>query len=86
MNRKQQPDQERVQGVLGIGLDNDDGHKRVTQNEDVVLVGGSEATHERMQEVSIKFNESLKARGKRLQDAEVSEVLDLLQNASEKVK
>ncbi|MGF1579338.1 MAG: hypothetical protein ACFCD0_08255 [Gemmataceae bacterium] len=86
MSKKTQQDHQRVQGVLGVGLDTDDGHKRITQNEDVVLVGGSEETHERMQEVSIKFNESLKARGKRVQDAEVSEVIDLLQDASAKAK
>ena len=75
---------EHVQGVLGLGLDGEDGHKRITRNEDVVMMGGSQETHEKMQEVSIKFNESLKERGKRLQDAEVREVIDLLQEASER--
>lgn len=83
--KKKKETKEQVKGVLGLGLDGEDGHKRVTRNEDVVLMGGSQETHERMQEVSIKFNKSLKDRGKRLQDAEVREVIDLLQEASDRV-
>lgn len=67
--------------LLGVGLDNNDGHTRLTRNEDVLLVGGSQDTHERMQEVSIRFNEKLKARGKTLRQAEVQEVVDLLREA-----
>jgi hypothetical protein len=72
-----------VLGFLGVGLDSKDGHQRLTRNEQFLLVGGSEETHEAMQEVSIKFNESLKRRGKRLQDASVEEVADLLHEAHE---
>ncbi len=71
--------------MVGLGLDGEEGHKRLTRNEDVLLVGGSENTHEQMQEISIKFNESLKDRGKRLQDAEVREVIDLLHKAADNV-
>ena len=34
--------------MLGVGLDNQDGHKRVTKGDNFYLVGGSEETHERM--------------------------------------
>jgi hypothetical protein len=37
-------------GLIGLGLDNQDGHKRITQGEEFLLVGGSEETHERMQD------------------------------------
>ena len=47
-----------VGGILGVGLDAEDGHKRVTQTDEMVLVGGSEATHERMQETAIRFGGS----------------------------
>ncbi len=70
--------------MLGVGLDNDDGHRRITRNEDILLVGGTQETHERMQEISIKLNESLRERGKRLRDAEPGEVLDLLQRATDR--
>jgi hypothetical protein len=70
-----------VLGFLGVGLDNQDGHQRLTSNEGFLLIGGSEATHEKMQDVSVRFNESLKQRGKRLQDTSVEEVIDLLHEA-----
>jgi hypothetical protein len=76
--RKAEP---KVGGILGIGLDNTDGHKRITKTEEMVLVGGSEETHERMQETAIKFEEGLERRGKTLAEAEVAEVIDLLHEA-----
>ena len=63
--------------LLGLGLDNDDGHVRVTRGENFHLVGGSEQTHESMQEKCIKFNEKLDARGKRLEDLDGQEFVDL---------
>ena len=37
-------------GLLGVALEPGDGHKRLTQGEQFVLVGGSEETHGRMTE------------------------------------
>lgn len=71
-------------GLLGIGLDNEDGHKRITRGEEFVLVGGSQETHERMQDVAIRVTESLKDRGKRLQDASPQEVVDLIYKAADR--
>ena len=34
--------------MLGVGLDNRDGHKRVTRGDNFCLIGGSEETHDRM--------------------------------------
>ncbi len=69
---------ERRQGkLLGVGLDNEDGHVRVTQGENFHLVGGSEGTHEQMQEKCIKFNEKLGARGKQIEELERDEFLDI---------
>lgn len=61
-----------------MGLDNADGHKRITRSDEVLLVGGSQETHAKMQDVAIHLNESLKDRGKRLRDALPEEVADLL--------
>ena len=69
-----------VVGFLGVGLD-DDGHRRVTQSDHFVLVGGSAETHERMQETAIKFGEALDRRGQRLQDISPDEAADLLREA-----
>ncbi len=87
MPRKQtKKDAARVAGVLGVGLDGEDGHKRVTRTEEMVLVGGSKDTHERMQETAIRFSEGLEKRGKSLREASVREVVDLLREAHEKTR
>jgi hypothetical protein len=74
---------QQVLGFLTVGLDNQDGHQRLTRTENFLLLGGSQETHERMQDVSIRFNESLKQSGRRLQDASVEEVVDLLHRAAD---
>lgn len=71
-------------GLLGVGLDNQDGHKRVTRGEEFLLVGGSQETHERMQDVAIRVSESLKNKGKRLQDASPAEVIEMVQKAADR--
>ena len=53
--------------LLGLGLDGSDGHVRVTKGPNLHLLGGSEPTHERMQETCMKFNEALRRRGKSLE-------------------
>jgi hypothetical protein len=83
VSTKRDRNDSQVLGLLGVGFDHKDGHKRITKNEDFLLVGGSQETHESMQEIAIKFSETLKDRGKRLQDASVDEVIDLLQDATD---
>ena len=63
--------------LLGVGLDNQDGHVRITRGENYHLVGGSEETHGTMQEKAIKFNEKLKDRGQRLEDISHDEFRDI---------
>ena len=63
----------RKAGLLGVGLDGEDGHVRVTRGGNFYLVGGSHDTHQRMQEKCIKFNEKLGAAGKQLEDLERQE-------------
>ena len=67
----------------GGQVDNEDGHQRITNNEHFLLIGGSAETHERMQDVSIHFNEELQKRGKRLEETEPQEAADLLRDALE---
>ena len=64
--------------LLGIGLDNADGHKRLTRAEKFSIVGGSEETHERMTETLIKTFEELKGRGKELEQTDKVELADIL--------
>ena len=80
---KKERDQPEVLGFLGVGLDNKDGHKRVTQSEMFFLVGGSEETHEHMQDTAIRFEESLRKRGKTLHQTTAEEVAEMLKKAME---
>lgn len=63
--------------LLGLGLDNDDGHTRITRGENFHLVGGSDGTHSAMQEKAVKFNEKLRQRGRRLDEISREEFRDI---------
>ncbi|HJZ90881.1 MAG TPA: hypothetical protein VKE40_08410 [Gemmataceae bacterium] len=81
--RPNELDRVRVVGLLAVGLDGTDGHRRITRSEDFLVLGGSAETHERMQETAIRFEEALAKRGKTLAATEIAEVLDLLDEARE---
>lgn len=69
-------------GLLGVGLDNADGHKRVTKGEKFVLVGGSEETHGRMTETAIKTFEELKRRDKHLETIDSRELAEIVHKST----
>ena len=64
--------------ILGIGLDNKDGHKRLTRAESFSIVGGSEETHDRMTETLIKTCEELKTKGLDLAQARPQELAEII--------
>lgn len=64
--------------LLGVGLDNEDGHKRITRADKFTIVGGSEETHGRATETFIKTFEELKHRGKHLETVEPKELFDII--------
>jgi len=70
--------------LLGIGLDNTDGHKRITVAEEFSIVGGSSETHERMTETVVKTFEELKNRGKRLAQVDHEELGEIIDQSSPK--
>jgi hypothetical protein len=72
----------RAAGLLGIGFDNEDGHKRITTGEQFAIIGGSEETHGRMTETVVKTFEELKQRGKQLQHVEPAELADILHRST----
>ncbi len=80
MKKKNKKEPE-VVGFVGLGLDNQDNHQRITKSEHFFLVGGSEETHERMQDTAIRFSESLQKIGKRLEDTCPQEAIDLLRKS-----
>jgi peroxiredoxin len=68
--------------LLGVGLDNEDGHKRITSAEQFTIVGGSDETHGRMTETVIKTFEELKIRGKALQAVEPKELAEIIHKST----
>ena len=64
--------------ILGLGLDNTDGHVRITRGDNFDIYLGSENTHEQMLETCIKINEKLNQRGKRIEDLSRNELIDLI--------
>ena len=70
--------------LIGVGLDNKDGHKRITKAEHFVIAGGSEDTHERMTETVIKTFETLKRKGKKLIEVEPKELKDIIKDNTPK--
>jgi len=74
---------EKVNGVLGLGLDDDGGHHRVTKGPEFRLVGGSAETHERMQDLVMRMRETLKRQGRRFTDLSRREFEDLARESFE---
>lgn len=67
-------------------MDCKDGHVRVTKGKNFALLGGSEETHEIMQEKAIKFNEQLDKRRKDLDTLSEKEFCDIAQNIGLKIR
>ena len=83
MSRKRaRRDEPEFVGLFGVGLDNKDGHKRVTQGDEFVLFGGSAETHERMIDTVVEVTEKLHRQGRQLRDVPASELTNLLRDAS----
>ena len=81
MTKKRKPNPPKA-GLLGVGLDNQDGHKRITTGEQFAIVGGSAETHERATETFIKTFEELKTRGKTLEKVERQELVEILHKSA----
>ncbi len=71
----------RIRGLLGVGLDNEDGHKRITTGEKFALVGGSQETHEVMTETMLKTFEELKRRAKPLETIDPRELGEIIEKS-----
>jgi len=54
--------------LFGLGLDNSDGHVRLTKGQDFNLIGGSEKTHQKMQDKVMELSEDLAKKGKSISD------------------
>ncbi len=63
-------------------MDNQDGHKRLTEAEDFSVIGGSEETHEMMSETLIKTFEYLARKDKTLDEISHAELSELFSKES----
>ena len=64
--------------LFGVGLDNEDGHKRITSAEKFAILGGSQETHDKMTETVMKTFEDMDRQGKSLESIDTGELKDLL--------
>jgi hypothetical protein len=80
-NKRARASGEPVGGLLGLGLDGQDGHRRLTKGDDFLLVGGSAETHERMQDLVVRMDERLKRSGRRFADLTKREFEDLARDS-----
>lgn len=71
--------------LLGLGLDEKDGHTRITKGRNFHLYGGSRETHEKMQEKATEFNECLKKLGKTLEQISSEEFNEIADKIGAKV-
>lgn len=69
-------------GLLGLGLDANDGHKRITRADKFMLVGGSEETHGRMTETAMKTMEELRRRDKHLETVSHRELAEIIHKST----
>ena len=72
----------RIAGLLGLGLDHTDGHKRIPTGERYAILGGSEEPHGRMTETVVKTFEELKTRGKKIEQVEPTELAEILHRST----
>ena len=72
--------------LLGLGFDCKDGHVRITKGKNFRLLGGSEETHNLMQEKAIKFNEQLDKRRKSLDNINERELKDIARTIGLKIE
>ncbi len=70
--------------LVGLGFDNDDGHRRITTGEQFAVLGGSAETHERMTETVVKTFEELKQRGKQLNEVRPTELAEIIKKSAPK--
>jgi Ca2+-binding EF-hand superfamily protein len=80
-NSAKQPKKTSTQ-LIGVGLDQIDGHKRITTAEHFSIVGGSQETHERMTETVVKAFETLDRKGKNLDQVDAHELKDIIKDST----
>jgi hypothetical protein len=76
---------QRKAGMLGVAFDAEDGQTRITKGDNFFLCGGSQETHEVMQETATKINEELNHRSQRLEDVSLRELRGIARDVFQQV-
>jgi hypothetical protein len=76
---------QRKAALLGMAFDAEDGQTRITRGDNFVLCGGSQETHEVMQETATKINEELVHRSTRLEDVSLPELRGIVRDVWEQI-
>ena len=71
----------KLNGVVGLGLDDDGGHRRITRGQAFHVVGGSAKAHASMQELFLRMRETLERQGRTIQDLDQREFEDLARDS-----
>jgi len=71
--------QKRVIGLLGVGFDAGDGNIRITRADSYQVLMGSGETHEALQRICRRIDDSIKASGRILSDYTPEEFMELVQ-------
>jgi|GEM_PF-2070525 hypothetical protein len=74
--------------LVGYGLDEADGHVRYTTSKDYRLLGGSEVTHEAMQDMANRIKKELSKLGYELDDIrsdQIDEIRRIVDGVVERV-
>lgn len=79
MKSKRKPKQQSI--LLGVATNNQDEHRHITNGDGFTIIGGSQETHEMMQDKAIKFTEKLNKKGKQLHELDHNEFIDLAHEA-----
>jgi hypothetical protein len=76
---------QRKAAMLGLAFDGSDGHTRITKGDNFLLYGGSQETHEVMQETATKINEELNYRAQRLEDVSLRELRGIARDVFQQI-
>ena len=82
---KRRPTKKRAKWLLGLGLDDPQGHLRLTRGPDFRLYGGSKPTHEKLQELTLKSRERLKRTGQTFATASERHIRATLDEVADKL-
>jgi hypothetical protein len=74
-----------IKALLGVGLDGRPDQKRVTRGENFLLFGGSKKTHELMVTTTLRFNEKVDQRGKKLEEISARELVEIKRELREEL-